>query len=70
MKIVVLAGGFSPEREVSLSSGAMITDALMRNGHEVYLLDSYLGVEDREGVCFKSIKDGTDLTWEIGSFTR
>jgi len=66
MKIVVLAGGFSPEREVSLSSGAMITNSLMKNGHEVYLLDSYLGVADGEAVCFKSLKDGTDLSWEIG----
>jgi D-alanine-D-alanine ligase len=66
MKIVVLAGGFSPEREVSLSSGAMITNALMKNGHEVYLLDSYLGVDEGEAVCFKSLKDGTDLSREIG----
>ena len=66
MKIVVLAGGFSPEREVSLSSGAMITNAFIENGHEVYLLDSYLGVADGEKVCFKSLKDGTDLSWEIG----
>ena len=26
MKIVVLAGGLSPERNVSLSSGAMVSD--------------------------------------------
>ena len=66
MKIVVLAGGFSPEREVSLSSGAMITNALIKNGHEVYLLDSYLGTADVEEVRFKSLKDGTDFSWEIG----
>ena len=46
MKIVVLAGGYSPEREVSLSSVAMITNAFIKNGHEVFLLDSYLGVAD------------------------
>ncbi|WP_077611576.1 D-alanine--D-alanine ligase family protein [Clostridium sp. Marseille-P2415] len=66
MKIVVLAGGFSPEREVSLSSGAMITNALMESGHEVYLLDSYLGVADEEVVRFKSLKDGADFSSEIG----
>lgn len=66
MKIVVLAGGFSPEREVSLSSGAMITNALMENGHEVYLLDSYLGAADGEAVRFKSLKDGVDFSFEIG----
>ncbi len=66
MKIVVLAGGFSPEREVSLSSGAMITNALIKNGHEVFLLDSYLGADDGQEVCFKSPKDGADFSWEIG----
>lgn len=28
MKIIVLAGGTSPEREVSLNSGRAVTDAL------------------------------------------
>lgn len=58
MKIVVLAGGLSPEREVSLSSGAMITNALMESGHEVYLLDSWLGAFEDEKVQFKTLKDG------------
>ena len=43
MKIVVLAGGLSPERDVSLSSGSLIANALMENGHHVMLLDLYLG---------------------------
>lgn len=43
MKIVVLAGGLSPEREVSLASGSLIANALMDNGHKVCLLDLYLG---------------------------
>ena len=33
MKIVVLAGGLSPERNVSLSSGTMIAHALRGLGH-------------------------------------
>ncbi|NLM60735.1 MAG: D-alanine--D-alanine ligase, partial [Clostridiales bacterium] len=37
MKIVVLAGGLSPERDVSLSSGSLIANALLDNGHEVLL---------------------------------
>lgn len=44
MKIVVLAGGLSPEREVSLTSGSLIANALMERGHSVLLLDVYLGV--------------------------
>lgn len=66
MKIVVLAGGYSPEREVSLSSGSMIANALMKKGHQVYLLDSYLGVKDEEEIRFKSLKDGTDFYHRIG----
>ena len=44
MKITVLAGGLSPERDVSLSSGALIAAALMRSGHDVALIDVYEGV--------------------------
>ena len=43
MKIIVLAGGLSPERDVSLSSGSLVANALIENGHEVMLLDLYLG---------------------------
>lgn len=44
MKIVVLAGGISTERDVSLTSGSMIYKAL-KGRHEVILLDVYLGYE-------------------------
>lgn len=55
MKIVVLAGGLSPERNVSLSSGAMITHALRGLGHEVALIDLYFGLEGRETEdCFSA----------------
>lgn len=46
MKIVVLAGGISTERDVSLSSGAMIYRALKEKGHDAVLLDVYLGYEE------------------------
>lgn len=45
MNIVVLAGGYSHEREVSLSSGSLIANALMENGHQVILLDLYFGTQ-------------------------
>ncbi len=45
MKIVVLAGGTSTERDVSLSSGAKIYRALKNAGHEALLLDVFLGLE-------------------------
>jgi D-alanine-D-alanine ligase len=39
MKIVVLYGGESPEREVSLKSGRAVAEALKKREHRVYLLD-------------------------------
>ncbi|NLG06751.1 MAG: D-alanine--D-alanine ligase [Candidatus Pacebacteria bacterium] len=48
MKIIVLAGGLSPERDVSLSSGALIANALMAKGHDVMLLDLYLGINNTQ----------------------
>lgn len=49
MKIVVLAGGLSPERNVSLSSGTMIAHALRELGHQAALVDMYFGLEDYQG---------------------
>lgn len=46
MKIVVLAGGLSDERNVSRSSGTMVAAALRERGHEVALIDMYLGMEE------------------------
>lgn len=45
MKIVVLAGGLSPERNVSLSTGTMVTEALRALGHRAGLIDLYFGLE-------------------------
>ncbi len=45
MKIIVLAGGTSTERDVSLSSGTGICRALHTLGHCACLIDVYLGVE-------------------------
>ena len=45
MKILVLAGGLSPERNVSLSSGAMVCQALRNRGHQVALMDLFFGLD-------------------------
>ena len=49
MKIVVLAGGLSPECNVSLSSGSMVCQALRDRGHQVALVDLFFGLEDHKG---------------------
>lgn len=43
MKIVVLCGGISSERDVSITSGTMVAQALRERGHQVVLLDSFFG---------------------------
>lgn len=57
MKVVVLAGGTSTERDVSLSSGSMIYKALKENGHQAILLDVYLGYEKDPAGVFESSVD-------------
>ena len=48
MKIVVLAGGLSTERDVSFKTGDMVAKALRENGHQVILLDVFMGYSDKE----------------------
>ena len=48
MKITVLMGGTSAERDVSIASGLRIAAALRSRGHEVTSLDTATGVIDTE----------------------
>ena len=66
MKIVVLAGGISAEREVSLSSGSMIYKALRKNGHQAVLLDVYLGYEGEIEGIFDREEDWTSQIGAVG----
>ncbi|WP_407891583.1 D-alanine--D-alanine ligase family protein [Lacticaseibacillus sp. N501-2] len=45
MKIVVLAGGRSTERNVSISSGYRLTNALREKGHQATFIDLFLGFD-------------------------
>ena len=45
MKVVVLAGGTSTEREISIVSGTMVCKALRKKGHEAILVDVFAGLE-------------------------
>ena len=42
----MLAGGYSPERNVSLCSGTLISAALIKKGHKVAFADVYVGIKD------------------------
>ncbi len=48
MKIAVLSGGLSTERDVSISSGIKISKALRSKGHKVVLIDVFMGYEQGE----------------------
>jgi len=60
MKVAVLFGGTSAERDVSIASGGQVIDALRKCGHEVIAVDTALGVlgADEERALFAS---GIDL---------
>lgn len=67
MNIVVLCGGISTERDVSLTSGRMIYQALKKKGHRVVLLDVYLGIE---GSCDGIFEWDTDWSADIGGIAE
>lgn len=48
MKIVVLCGGLSMERNVSITSSTLVCKALRALGHQAVLVDMFFGLEDME----------------------
>ena len=46
MNIIVLCGGNSTEREVSINSGYNICEALRSKGHNAVLLDAFFGTKN------------------------
>ena len=46
MKVVVLAGGLSTERNVSLTSATVICNTLRKKGYQAILVDAFLGCPD------------------------
>lgn len=49
MKIVVLGGGISTERHVSLVTATSVCKALRSKGHKAIFVDMFLGLENYEG---------------------
>ena len=66
MNIVVLAGGISTERDVSLVSGRGIYNALKKLGHKAVLLDVYLGYEGSVENIFDLDRDWAALVAPVG----
>jgi D-alanine-D-alanine ligase len=81
MKITVLMGGVSEEREVSLQSGIQVVDALRDAGHEVVALDTshgMLGSREEAALRGAGIKEPPPaaldrdllLTGDLGTLSR
>ncbi len=66
MKIAVLAGGTSTERDVSITSGSMIAKALRSKGHKVVLADVFMGIEQDNVNIEELFENGYDFTQNVG----
>ncbi len=67
MNIVVLCGGLSTERDVSITSGIMVANALKENNHNVVLLDVFTGYEETETCNIEELfKNGYNFSKDLG----
>jgi D-alanine--D-alanine ligase len=67
MKIAVLCGGLSNERDVSISSGTGIARALRECGHRVALVDLFYGREELSGnIDSLFTAEETDTQFRVG----
>jgi len=57
LNIVVLAGGLSNERNLSLKSGYVVSQVLEEKGHHVILLDAFMGYEEQEQIIQNAFED-------------
>ncbi|MDH5590641.1 MAG: D-alanine--D-alanine ligase [Gemmatimonadota bacterium] len=70
MRVAVLMGGRSDEREVSLSSGAQVARALREAGHEVVAVDTVTGLlsaEEEARLLMEGVRAAPPLPAELGS---
>lgn len=65
MRIVVLAGGLSTERDVSITSGKQVYKALKEKGHKAILLDVFMGIEEKIDSIDALFENGYDFTKAI-----
>lgn len=70
MKIVVLAGGLSTERDVSITSGSKVYTALREKGHKAILLDVFMGIEEKVDSIDELFENGYDFTKSITGVSK
>lgn len=71
MNIVVLAGGTSTERDVSIVTSRMVCQSLRRNGHKANIIDVFLGTDKYQDAhsFFNDNNDLEELCNELASKT-
>ena len=70
LNIVVLAGGLSNERNISLYTGYMVSKALKDDGHNVILLDSFMGYLDKEIEITDAFSDVDKYSLELSDIPK
>lgn len=71
MKIVVLCGGVSTERDISIVSGTGVCKALREKGHHAILIDVVFGVEDSDFMdAFPDLYDVDEAVAYIHRFDK
>ena len=71
MKVIVLAGGTSTERDVSIVTSRMVCQSLRRNGHTAHIIDVFLGTDKYQDAhsFFNDNNDLEELCNELASKT-
>lgn len=70
MNIVVLSGGLSAERDVSLKTGEMVTNALRKNGHKVIFLDVFMGYSDQKIDLTGIFERAEEISLKVGTIAE
>ena len=67
MNIVVLAGGTSTEREISIVTGTGVCKALRKKGHNAILVDIFCGLEpvDWDEPYWNCVRQQTLYLWDF-----
>lgn len=69
MRIIVLAGGTSTERDVSIVTGSNVCEALRKRGHDAALLDIFFGTKHPEKI-FTAEYDLSESLQEIKEYSQ
>ena len=65
LKIIVLCGGLSTERNISFLTGSRVCGALRRRGHKAVLTDLYLGFEELGGSSYEKAVEGGNFDPDV-----